>query len=372
MSERSLSREPPPPPPRRSRLRRYGKRGNARTITSVQLELPCRNASAYTRMAPGLNLPPPSAGQDGSNGAASPAPAASSSSSARPQATVEDVDEVTNASASSSKPRFATGGIIYPPPDIRNTVDRTAALVAKRGTAIEARIKGDERANVKFAFLNDGDSYNAYYRAKIEAIRDGTGPLADAAQGSPAVGSPAVDGPGSGQLMRVDGQEAMEEEMDQQDAQRPTEPKPHLFSVDLPNISAVDLDVIKLTALFVARKGKAFSQQLLDRERNSNQFQFMRPQHSLFGLYSRMVEQYRLVLYPPTDLMEGLTLSAGSHKDKTGMGVGGARQHVLREAKQRADWEKWMDQKRKERVDQEEEEKGEWRWCCRGARRPGR
>lgn len=318
-------------------------------------------------MAAGLNLPPPSAADPSSD-----APSASSAPSApRPQATVEDVDESTVASTS-KQPRFTTGGIIYPPPDIRYIVDKTAALIAKRGPAFEERIKGDERANTKFAFLNGGDPFNAYYKAKIEAIRDGTGPLAgattpgggDAAAGSAggaetggSRGTPTIDGPGAGQMMRVNGEDAMDEERNRQEDANSTEPPPHLFSVDLPNISAVDLDVIKLTALFVARKGSAFSRELLEKERASNQFQFMRPQHSLFGLYSRMVEQYRTVLYPPSDLMDNLRISAGDSKEKLGMGAGGARQHVLRQAKQRADWEKWLDQKRKEGADREEEEK---------------
>ena len=85
----------------------------------------------------------------------------------------------------------------------------------------------------------------------------------------------------------------------------------------------------------------------------------MRPQHSLFGLYSRIIEQYRSVLYPPADLMQHLTICAGTHKDKLGMGAGGARQFVLEQARQRAQWEKWVDQKRKEELDQEEQEHGE-------------
>ncbi|CAO1621699.1 unnamed protein product [Sympodiomycopsis kandeliae] len=309
-------------------------------------------------MAPGLNLPPPSAPHDPDSNGDLGRQSSSSSSRPRPQATVEDVDEIaeSSTSAAAAKPRFATGGIIYPPPDIRYIVDRTASLIAKRGAAFEERIKGDERANTKFAFLNDGDSFNAYYKAKIEAIRDGTGPLADSA--SPAgAGDAVADGPGGGQVMRVDGREAMDEEREAEQSKRPPEPQPQLFVAQLPNISAVDLDIIKLTALFVARKGKSFTKDLLERERNSNQFAFMRPQHSLFGLYSRLVEQYRLVMHPPTDLMESLEISSGSRSEKVGMGAGGARQHVLQQAKQRADWERWMDQKRKERVDQEEEEK---------------
>lgn len=308
-------------------------------------------------MAPGLNLPSPKVVE------ADNSPVASTS--APRKATVEDVDDVTDAStnipsssSSSKHPRFATGGIIHPPPAIQHVIDQTARLIAKKGIIFEERIKGDERANTKFAFLNDADVFNAYYRAKIEAFRDGTGPLAGKDTATQAAGdsSSTIQGPGDGQLVPGPGQEAIDD--DQSEAQRPTEPRPDLFSLDLPNISAVDLDVIKLTAFFVAKKGKSFARDLLEKERNSNQFQFMRPQHSLFGLYSRIIEQYRTVLFPPHDLMQHLTISAGQHKDKLGAGAGGARQFVLEQAKQRAQWEKWMDQKRKEKLDREEQEHG--------------
>lgn len=289
-------------------------------------------------MAPALDLPAPKANGQGS---AIPRPAQ-----------VEDVDETTVASSSSSRPKFTTGGIIYPPPDIRSLIDRTAGFVARNGAAFETKIKGDERANSRFTFLQDDDPFNGYYRAKIEVLRDGTGPLADA-EGS------ITDGAGAGQMMRVDGEQAMEEDRLQEEALRPEEPRATLFSADLPNITAIDLGILKLTALFVARKGRSFATTLLAREANSFQFEFLRPTHSLFGFFNRLVEQYRLVLEPPTDLMDQLKLEGGTTRQeaKLGMGAGGPRQAVLKEARKRQAWEKYMDERRKQRANEEEEEK---------------
>lgn len=284
-------------------------------------------------MAPGLNLPPPAAAGKG--------------------ATVEDVDETSV--ASSSKPKFSTGGLIYPPPDLRSIVDKTAAFVARNGASFEAKIKGDERANTKFAFLNDGDAYNGYYRAKIEAVRDGTGPLAATSDGPNQL--PPTRGEAEAML-----DDKGNDEPGEGSSSGPPEPRPFLFSADLPNITAIDLDILKLTALFVAERGKGFSQALLEREANSYQFEFLRPTHSLFGFFNRLVEQYRLVLSPPPELLEQVksyAQSEGSHGKQVGMGAGGPRQVILKEARQRAEWNKWMEERRKKRADDEEQDKGE-------------
>lgn len=160
-------------------------------------------------------------------------------------ARVEDVDELTEASAAAAAEpaakqpanRFSTGGIIYPPPDIRSMVDKTATFVAKNGSQFEEKIKSDgtTSGSSKFSFLNDNDPYNAYYRAKIEAIRTGEGPLAS------AVGSQGdVIGPG-GSVQAADGENAAEAQRRREERDKPKEPRPFVFSAELPNITAVDL-----------------------------------------------------------------------------------------------------------------------------------
>ena len=51
---------------------------------------------------------------------------------------------------------------------------------------------------------------------------------------------------------------------------------------------------MKLTAQFVARNGRQFLTTLVNREK-SYQFDFLRPQHSLFGYFTKLVEQYTKV-----------------------------------------------------------------------------
>ena len=64
-------------------------------------------------------------------------------------------------------------GIIYPPPEVRNIVDKTASFVARNGPEFEQRIKQNEINNPKFTFLNSGDPYHAYYQHRVIEIREG-------------------------------------------------------------------------------------------------------------------------------------------------------------------------------------------------------
>eukprot|EP00058_Branchiostoma_floridae_P000061 XP_002585549.1 hypothetical protein BRAFLDRAFT_90869 [Branchiostoma floridae] len=52
------------------------------------------------------------------------------------------------------EPKKPTVGIIYPPPEVRNIVDKTASFVARNGPEFESRIRQNEINNPKFNFLN--------------------------------------------------------------------------------------------------------------------------------------------------------------------------------------------------------------------------
>jgi len=64
------------------------------------------------------------------------------------------------------------------------------------------------------------------------------------------------------------------------------------FVADPPSISALDLDIVKLTAQFVARNGRSFLTNLMNREQRNFQFDFLRPQHSLFVYFTVLLKQY--------------------------------------------------------------------------------
>jgi len=69
-----------------------------------------------------------------------------------------------------------------------------------------------------------------------------------------------------------------------------------MFSVSQPNISGTELDIIKVSAQFVAKNGQKFLSDLIKREKDNPQFDFMKPQHTLFGFFTFLVGCYAKIL----------------------------------------------------------------------------
>lgn len=188
-------------------------------------------------------------------------------------------------------------GIIYPPPDIRSIVDKTAAFTAKNANpaSFEDKIKQRGAADSRFRFINADDAYNAYYQHRVEFYKQGGVDDAKAgAAGTPAGTTTATNAANSA----IAGAAAQ-----MVDEGRPTVPQPRPYefiTTERPPIAAVDHDIIKLTALFTARMGRGFTNELGSRESGNYQFDFLRPSHSLFGYFNRLVEQYTRVLMAST------------------------------------------------------------------------
>ncbi|XP_053605415.1 splicing factor 3A subunit 1 [Plodia interpunctella] len=213
-------------------------------------------------------------------------------------------------------------GIIYPPPEVRNIVDKTASFVARNGPEFEARIRQNELGNPKFNFLNSGDPYHAYYQHKVKEIREG--------KGTEPVAAPAA---GLARPMLAPATAARQQELLK--AAVPAEPPPPRdpppdfeFIADPPSISALELDIVKLTAQFVARNGRQFLTDLMKKEERNHQFDFLRPQHSLFQYFTRLLEQYTKVLLPPKELVAKLSSEV--------------RNGVLDQARSRAAWHSYQ------------------------------
>uniref|UniRef100_A0A182TYT8 SURP motif domain-containing protein n=1 Tax=Anopheles melas TaxID=34690 RepID=A0A182TYT8_9DIPT len=236
-------------------------------------------------------------------------------------------------------------GIIYPPPEVRNIVDKTASFVARNGPEFESRIRQNELGNPKFNFLSPGDPYHAYYQHKVQEIREGRTDSSSGAAGGQAGsagGLPKAQVPNATQQKQ---QELLKAVTEQQFV--PKDPPPEFeFIADPPSISALDLDIVKLTAQFVARNGRLFLTNLMNREQRNCQFDFLRPQHSLFQYFTKLLEQYTKILVPPKDLMNKLKVE--SAPGRSSMNV------VLEQVKYRANW-----MKHQEMQSRREEEKVE-------------
>lgn len=224
-------------------------------------------------------------------------------------------------------------GIVLPPRDIRAIVEKTAGYVARNGAAFEDRIREKEKHNPKFSFLSSNDAYYPFYAWRLEEIRQGRGTAVSAGRTGEAVPL-----------------------QEPEKSKGPAAPPEFHFSARMPNISAQDLDVVRLTALFVAKNGRSFMTTLSQKETRNYQFDFLRPQHSLYQFFSRLVDQYTLLLQ---------SASVDGEKAKTARmreleQYAEDKFNILGPAKQRAEWVKFQEEEKQKKEGEAEKEKLEY------------
>lgn len=105
-----------------------------------------------------------------------------------------------------------------------------------------------------------------------------------------------------------------------------------------------------MTAQFVARNGRQFLTNLMNREQRNYQFDFLRPQHSLFQYFTKLLEQYTKILIPPKDLMARLKVESTAGKASSSL--------VLEQVKYRANWQKHQEAQRRREEEKIERERG--------------
>ena len=62
------------------------------------------------------------------------------------------------------------GDVIYPPPDIRGIIEKTAESVCKHGRDIEQRAL--KEGTEKLSFLQGDHPYRAYYEMRLRALQE--------------------------------------------------------------------------------------------------------------------------------------------------------------------------------------------------------
>lgn len=231
-----------------------------------------------------------------------------------------------------------TIGIIYPPPELRNIVDKTAGFVAnsKNGPEFEARIQQNEKNNPKFNFLNPGDPYHAYYRNKVRDFQEAR------EKGEPIpIGTTTTSS-------SVTAQQKSAKQLEQL-AEPPLivkgPPAPFEFSAEPPTLQAMELDIVKLTAQFVAIHGRSFLTSLMQRESKNYQFDFIRPQHGLFSYFTQLIEQYTKILVPPKDIVESLRNDVSRDKN------------IMDKIRHRLEWTKIQEAERRKEEEEAERER---------------
>ncbi|XP_008785884.2 probable splicing factor 3A subunit 1 [Phoenix dactylifera] len=245
-----------------------------------------------------------------------------------------------------------TIGIIHPPPDIRMIIEKTATFVAKNGPEFEKRILANNAGNAKFNFLIPSDPYHAYYQHRVSEFRsqqqqppaadsDSSSqqqqlqqppPPPDSAPAAPSGDSAAKPDPAA--PFRIPARKVLEP------------PEAEQYTVRLPEgITGEELDIIKLTAQFVARNGKGFLNNLSNREATNPQFHFLRPTHSMFTFFTALTDAYSKVLMPPKGVTEKIRSST---RDMT---------TVLERCLHRLEWERSQEQARQKAEDEIEQER---------------
>lgn len=224
-------------------------------------------------------------------------------------------------------------GIVLPPRDIRAIVEKTAGYVARNGAVFEDRIREKEKHNPKFSFLSNNDAYNPFYAWRLNEVREGRGTAVSAGRVGEAAAIPEPEKP-----------------------KGPAAPPDFHFSARMPNISAQDLDVVKLTALFVAKNGRSFMTALSQKETRNYQFDFLRPQHSLYQFFSRLVDQYTLLLQAVS--AEGA--KAQELRTQELEKNASNRFNILYAAKTRAAWVKHQEEQKQKKEEEAEKERLEY------------
>ncbi|KAJ5885000.1 hypothetical protein N7495_009510 [Penicillium taxi] len=227
----------------------------------------------------------------------------------------------------------APEGLVLPPKDIRVIVEKTAGYVARNGIIFEERIRDKEKSNPKFSFLIDNDPYAPFYQWRVAEIRGGRGTAVSAGRAGEA--APAVE------------------------AEKPTgpiEPPPFHFSARMPNINAKDFEVVKLVALWTAQRGKSWLNALALKESRNSQFDFLRPQHSLYQFFTRLIDQYTIVIRP-----EGIDDATTEQKRIAELKENVKNKwHILERAKQRSEWTKHQIAQKEKKDEQAEQERIEY------------
>lgn len=237
-----------------------------------------------------------------------------------------------------------TIGMIHPPPDIRSIVDKTAQFVAKNGPEFEKRILANEKNNVKFNFLNSTDPYHAYYQHRVSEFK---AQLAAPAGAASSVAAPAK----TEEEARAAAQEQADANAAEAAAAKPPRkvlepPEPDAYTVHVPELATtLDVDIIKLTAQYVARNGKNFLTGLTSREHSNPQFSFLKPTHSMFTFFTALADAYSKVLVPPKGLVDKLRKDVGN---KTG---------ILERCLHRLEWERSQARARQKAEDEIEQER---------------
>lgn len=152
-------------------------------------------------------------------------------------------------------------------------IDKVVAYLAKNPD-MEARLISEQGGNEKMAFLLPTSPYFAYYKQRLREEKQLLAPSAD------------------------DDADKAKEEAPEPEKEKIEEPPQleWLLETDQATIPALDFDLIRLTAQYVAKNGRGFQMGLMNRESRNPQFGFLTTHHPLHEFYQKLVENYSKII----------------------------------------------------------------------------
>lgn len=171
--------------------------------------------------------------------------------------------------------------VIKPPPEVLAILDKTASFVARSqaGAQFEIKLREKEGKNPKFSFLLPDDAYRPYYLERVQAYREGR--AEDVLRAAESMSSKA-QGLDRGEI--------------EQDVE-PQRMRPFDFLYDFGSEKQAELDRIKLTALYAARHGKKFVEDLRRTESSElGKLHFIFENDPQFLMFASLVSQYKIIL----------------------------------------------------------------------------
>lgn len=229
-------------------------------------------------------------------------------------------------------------GFIYPPADIRGVIDKTAQFVAKCGAEFEQRVLREQN-HAKFSFLLASSPYRPYYDNKVKEFKTGV-----VEESKPELPQAIAEQKAKEEEKKKRKEQLKALTMGEKKKKAVKPPPPDQFVVNHPYIAPMDMDIIKLTAQFVARNGQKFLIGLTQRESRNPQFDFLKPTHALFGYFTSLVDAYTKCLMPNKDEIDRLKKCATNVDE------------LVDKALSRFQWD---EQEENQRLSKEEEEREE-------------
>ncbi|ETB56353.1 hypothetical protein YYC_05784 [Plasmodium yoelii 17X] len=241
----------------------------------------------------------------------------------------DDNVDVTDLELVNKRLEFLENEMIIPPNSIKSVIDKTAAFVKKNGKVFEQKIYKEKEK--QFNFINSTHPYFFYYQYKLHEQFLGI-------QEKNTIPKAIIEIKKREDLNKSSNNEHIlkicdfvkedikkeknkiiysidDQTKDEDTQEQQIEIKEDIYTIISPLISSVDVDLMKTTALFVARNGNKFLNELIEREKNNSQYDFLRANNLYYNFFSKLIDIYVKCLLPNNDIMDKIKKYSNNKRD---------------------------------------------------------